>query len=74
MVDAYSVGREGEAMMAKENVWVVGFDKITGEQVDFCCCPEGNAEFYRTLYEGKGQRVEVMTREELEGFLHRSDS
>lgn len=55
--------------MSAHNVWVIGFDKGTGEYVDFCCCPKEDESFYRRLYEGKGYRVETMTKDELEQFL-----
>lgn len=55
--------------MATNNVWVIGFDKESGRYEDFCCCPEQDAVLYERLYEDKGYRVEIMTREEIKHFV-----
>lgn len=62
---------EKDSPTPTQSIWVIGFDKDTGEYVDFCCCPAQDATFYKRLYESKGYRVETMTRDELELFLER---
>lgn len=55
--------------MESNNIWVIGFDKETGQYKDFCCCPKQDAKFYKLLYKDKGYRVECMTRAQLGEYL-----
>lgn len=42
------------------NLWVIAFDKETGERVDFVSCPKGQVSAHTMIFEMKGYRVEVL--------------
>lgn len=48
------------------NLWVIAFDKETGERVDFVSCPKGQVPARTMIFEMKGYRVEVLDGDELD--------
>lgn len=52
-----------------EQLWVIAFDKATGERKEFTCCGKNNARFYKEKYLIDGYDVKVMTDEEVDKML-----
>lgn len=48
------------------NLWVIAFDKETGERIDFVSCPKGQVPAHTMIFEMKGYRVEVFDGDELD--------
>lgn len=48
------------------NMWVIAFDKETGERIDFVRCPEGQVPARTMIFEMKGYRLEVLDGDELD--------
>lgn len=55
--------------MVNESVWVIGFNKNTGEREKFICCPKNNSKFYEELYLGEGYNVRILTDEEVDKLI-----
>lgn len=61
---------DGKMNQAKgSNLWVLAFDKATGERVDFVCCPKGQVAGREMLFKMDGYRVEVMTDDEPDVYI-----
>ncbi len=55
--------------MNSDSVWVIAFDKATGERVAFTCCKENNSKFYKELYEADGYDVEVLNDDQVDELI-----
>ena len=53
----------------EERVWILAFDKVTGERMNFASCPKQNAAFYSTKFEMEGYDVKVMAQEEIDEYV-----
>lgn len=61
---------DGEINKASgDGLWVLAFDRGTGERVGFVCRPRGQVIGRKMLFEMDGYHVEVMTGEELDAYI-----
>lgn len=51
------------------NIWVIAYDKTTGERAEFVCCPQGNASYHAEVFRMKGYDVKILTSEEVDALL-----
>lgn len=61
---------DGKTDKASEgNLWVLAFDRETGERVDFVCCLKGRVAGRKMFFEMDGYRVEVITGDEVDAYI-----
>lgn len=60
--------------MENQYVWVIPFDKETGERVGFVRCGKSSASFHAENYKIDGYDVKIMNDEEIETLIeHEKD-
>ena len=64
---------KGDLIMGN-SVWVIAFDKVTGERAAFTCCKESSSEFYKQLYEGDGYAVKVLNDNQVDELIEVEDA
>lgn len=60
--------------MGGKYVWVIGYNKLTGEREKFIRCSENNSLFHKSLYESEGLNVSILTSEELDALVESKKS
>lgn len=50
-------------------LWVIAFDKATGERVNFTICDKKLVSFYQAKYEIEGYDTKVLTSEQVDDLI-----
>lgn len=59
--------------MEINSLWVIAFDKETGERVNITVCPKNNVPFYEAKYRMEGYEPRIFTNEEIDELIEQEE-